>query len=54
LRAIKPGEEITYDYGFQFAVPYTKKLLATWACHCGSPSCRGTMLKPKPSRKKKG
>lgn len=44
LRAIKPGEEITYDYGFEFEVPYTKKLLKTWACHCGSPKCRGTML----------
>jgi len=47
LRDIAPGEEITYDYGFEFDVPYTKKLLATWACHCGSPECIGTMVKPK-------
>jgi SET domain-containing protein len=52
LRAIKPGEEITYDYGFEFDVPYTKKLLKTWACHCGKPGCRGTMLKPKSRRKR--
>ena len=52
LRTIKPGEEITYDYGFEFDVPYTKKLLKIWACHCGSPNCRGTMLKPKPEKKK--
>lgn len=47
LRAIKPGEEITYDYGFEFEVPYTKKLLQTWACRCGSKKCRGTMLNGK-------
>ena len=44
LRSIKPGEEITYDYGFEFEVPYTKKLLKTWACRCGSKKCKGTML----------
>lgn len=44
LRAIKTGEEITYDYGFEFDVPYTAKLLKTWACRCGSKKCRGTML----------
>ena len=51
LRAIKPGEEIIYDYGFEFDVPYTKELLKTWACHCGSPKCRGSMLKPKKVKK---
>lgn len=44
LRAIKPGEEITYDYGFEFDVPYTPELLEAWACRCGSPKCKGTML----------
>lgn len=47
LRDIAEGEEITYDYGFEFDVPYTKELLAVWACRCGKPSCIGTMLKPK-------
>ncbi|HRH69720.1 MAG TPA: SET domain-containing protein-lysine N-methyltransferase [Flavobacteriales bacterium] len=49
-RAIKPGDEITYDYGFEFDVPYTKELLKTWACHCSSPKCRGTMLNGKKLR----
>ncbi len=52
LRAIEPGEEITYDYGFEFEVPYTKKLLSTWACQCGAPNCIGTMLKPKGVKEK--
>ena len=50
LRAIKPDEEITYDYGFVFEVKYTPKLLRTWACLCGSAKCRGTMLKGKKVR----
>jgi SET domain-containing protein len=50
LRAIKPGEEITYDYGFDFEVPYTVKLLRAWACKCGSPKCRKTMLKGRKAR----
>lgn len=50
LRTIKPGEEIIYDYGFAFDIPYTVALLRLWACHCGSPKCRGTMLKGKKVR----
>lgn len=50
LRAIKPGEEIIYDYGFVFDVPYTVELLRLWGCLCGSPKCRGTMLKGKKVR----
>lgn len=50
LRSIKAGEEITYDYGFDFEMPYTQKLLRTWACKCGSPKCRKTMLKGKKAR----
>jgi SET domain-containing protein len=53
LRDIEPGEEITYDYGFEFDVPYTKKLLAIWACRCGAPQCTGTMLKPKKEVRRK-
>jgi SET domain-containing protein len=50
LRNIEPGEEITYNYGFEFDVPYTKKLLKIWACKCGMPNCTGTMLSPKPAK----
>ena len=43
-RAIPPGEELFYDYGLEVDEPRTKKLEKEYACHCGSPKCRGTML----------
>ena len=46
-RAIKPGEELTYDYGITLDEPHTARLKKVWACHCGSKKCTGTMLKPK-------
>jgi uncharacterized protein len=47
LRKIEPGEELFYDYGLSIDERYTKKLKAQYACRCGAPSCRGTMLAPK-------
>ena len=46
-RAIKPGEELTYDYGIVLDERHTNALKRIWACRCGSPKCTGTMLKPK-------
>ncbi len=47
IRAIKPGEELTYDYGIVLDVPHTPRMKKLWACRCGSPKCTGTLLKPK-------
>lgn len=52
LRKIEIGEEIIYDYGFEFDVPYTPELLKAWECRCGSPKCTGSMLK-KPGKEVK-
>ena len=50
-RAIKKGDEITYDYGIKLNAPPTKAELEAWACRCGSPKCKGTMLKWRKPRK---
>ncbi len=50
-RAITKGEEITYDYGIVLAAAPSKAELKAWTCRCGSPKCKGTMLKWKKPRK---
>ena len=52
-RAIRPGEELTYNYGIVLDEPHTNRLKKLWACHCGSPKCTGTMLQPKRKPKAK-
>jgi SET domain-containing protein len=47
LRDLAPGEELCYDYGLVIDERYTPALKKQYACHCGTPSCRGTMLAPK-------
>src|SRR5688572_8126204 len=47
IRDIRPGEELTYNYGIVLDEPHTKKMKAIWACRCGSSKCTGTMLQPK-------
>ena len=47
LHDIEPGEELNYDYGLILDGKHTKKLKKEFACHCGTPECRGTMLAKK-------
>lgn len=47
IRDIKPGEELTYNYGIVLEERYTPKLKKLWECRCGSKNCTGTMLQPK-------
>ncbi len=47
IRAIKPGEELTYNYGITLDEPHTARLKKIWACRCGPRKCTGTMLQPK-------
>jgi hypothetical protein len=51
IRAIKPGEELTYNYGIRLAEAHSAKMKKLWACHCGAKTCTGTMLQPKRKRK---
>jgi SET domain-containing protein len=51
LRAVKAGEELTYDYGIVLGERLTPRLKAIWACRCGARNCIGTLLRPKRARK---
>lgn len=51
LRDIAQGEELNYDYGLILDERHTPALKRAYACHCGAPACRHTLLAPK--RKKK-
>jgi uncharacterized protein len=51
MRAIKPGEELTYNYGIVLEEAHTARLKKLWACLCGSKKCTGTMLQPKRPKK---
>jgi SET domain-containing protein len=48
-RAIKAGEELTYNYGIVLDVPHTPKMKRLWACRCGAKRCTGTILQPRGS-----
>ncbi|MBP6903411.1 MAG: SET domain-containing protein-lysine N-methyltransferase [Burkholderiaceae bacterium] len=53
LRDIAPGEELFFDYGLVIDERMTAALKKRFACHCGTPPCRGTMLalrQPKPAK----
>lgn len=47
LRDIPPGEELTYDYNLITEGRHTAAAKRRFPCHCGAPSCRGTLLKKK-------
>ena len=47
LRNIEVGEEISIDYNLYLEGRYTAKLKSEYACGCGVPSCRGTLLASK-------
>jgi SET domain-containing protein len=50
-RDIVRGEELNYDYGLILEQRHTPALKRAYACLCGAPTCRHTLLAPK--RKKK-
>ena len=44
LRDIKAGEELGYEYEYDFLPEYTVEDLEFYGCQCGSRKCRGTMV----------
>ena len=53
LRAIAPGEELGYDYEIGRDKDDPPNVDEIYACRCGSPKCRGSMLEAAPKKMKK-
>ena len=57
LDSLKKGEELGYDYQIGRDKNDPPNVDEIYACRCGAPKCRGTMLwpakRPKPKKKKK-
>jgi SET domain-containing protein len=51
-RTIRAGEELAYDYKLNVPGRRTARLVASYACRCGAPRCRGTMLDPGKRRRR--
>ena len=47
IRDISPGEELTYDYNLTRDGVGDDEACTRYACRCGAPDCRRTMLAPK-------
>jgi uncharacterized protein len=54
IRTIRPGEELGYDYQLTWESSDDPEELKLYACRCGAPQCRGTMLDVTPLDQKKG
>ena len=46
-RTIRAGEELSYDYRLNVPGRRSARMLANYACRCGAPRCRGSMLDPR-------
>ncbi|AWB34794.1 SET domain-containing protein-lysine N-methyltransferase [Orrella marina] len=44
MRDIERGEELSFDYALVIEGRKTAKVRAQYACYCGAPGCRTTML----------
>ncbi len=54
LKSISKGTELSYDYAYERTSDHTDADEKLYACRCGSPKCRGTiMAPPKPVKSKK-
>jgi len=51
-RSIRAGEELRYDYCLGYEGRLTRAAQRAFACHCGAPRCRGTMLARRRSGKR--
>jgi len=54
LRTIYPGEELAYDYQYEPTGEDDDELARFYACRCGAPTCRGTIMKVAPPPRRAG
>jgi uncharacterized protein len=52
LRAIRPGEELCYNYRIELEERHTPALKRKYQCRCGARRCKGTILDVKRKNKK--
>jgi SET domain-containing protein len=52
-RAIRAGEELTYDYRLIFVGPISRRAREALRCRCGANRCRGTLLLKIPGKAKR-
>ena len=52
LRAIRPGEELSYNYGIELEEKHTPAMKRLYECRCGARRCKGTILQSKTKKKK--
>ena len=45
IARIPEGAELVYDYQYEHDESYTQEDLDWYACRCGAPTCRGTIVK---------
>jgi len=53
LKNIQPGVELAYDYQYERTGENDDELEKFYVCRCGSPKCRGSIMKPAQKRKKR-
>lgn len=53
LETIQPGAELVYDYAYERTGTPSPSWDRLYACRCGAPGCRGTILKPAPKPRKR-
>src|ERR1700716_735393 len=49
-KSIKAGEELLYDYQYERTDDHSAADEKFYACRCGSPKCRGSILAPKTAK----
>ena len=52
IKRIPAGTELVYDYQFEDDDEYTEEDLRFYGCACGSPKCRGTIVKTRKKLKR--